>query len=188
MVSELVGNHRPGGRPATLELATGHLAAGRPAVGGASPPSCCCSSSPRNSRPSPREPARPVAQRVGAWCPGTPLSLLRRLVLGSLAPAGLPARGRGSLFFFSAPFLFARLDGGPSEYHEYSFSSTARLSTGGLSHQARPFFRGGSSHARLPLAGGVAGDLGRRDDPLLAAWLSFHAATPCQPCHGSVGS
>ena len=70
-------------------------------------------------------------------------------------------------------------------FHSPSFQW---YSGGGLSHHARPFLQGGSSRCRLPLAGSCAGDLGRRLESLLAAWRSFHAATPSQPCHGSVGS
>ena len=70
-------------------------------------------------------------------------------------------------------------------FHSPSFQW---YSGGGLSHQARPFLRGGSSRCRLPLAGSCAGDLGRRLESLFSAWRLFQAATPSQPCHGSVGS
>ena len=140
------------------------------AVVPARPRSCYCSSSPRCSLPTPRQPgsagpAPPAAQRVEPRCPETPRSFPPPLVvvLGPLAPAVLPASGWGfsSLLFCplsmrSACFCNKRV---PRVFFFFHSPSFQWYSGGGLSHQARPFFRGGSSRARLPLAGSCARDL-----------------------------
>ena len=127
-----------------------------------------------------------TSRKHNGWSPG-----VQGLLGAFLLRWWCRSRWGFSAFSF-APFLSARPASAASRvprvfffFHSPSFQW---YSGGGLSHQARPFFRGGSSRARLPLAGSCAGDLGRRLESLLAAWRSFQAATPSQPCHGSVGS
>ena len=77
---------------------------------------------------------------MGPWCPKTPPSPLLLLVLGPLAPAGLPAAGVFSLLFCplsirSACFCAERVPRVFFFFHSPSFHT---YSGGGLSHHARP--------------------------------------------------
>ena len=107
----------------------------------ARPPSCCLSF-PRCSRLTPQPlaragPALPSAQRVGPRCPKTPLSFPRPLAVGPLAPAGPPARGRGSLAFSSAPFLFVRPASAALVRETYGDGSSRSLLPGARATQLR---------------------------------------------------
>ena len=98
---------------------------------------CCCSSCSScfpptllRRRRAQVEPAPLAAQQLEELCPRTPPSFPQEVLLELRAPAVPPAPCRGSLAFFSAPFLSAPVASAKSACHECFSSSTRRLSSG----------------------------------------------------------